>query len=155
LTVVERNEGKMRHELVSPDKPKVTVATYCGLFTLMMEVPTWQQEYTYDQDLAQFIPLKVGERIHVNATTKNSLNRATPAITIEMTVMGAESIRIGACDYPVFKIDSRTQLVGYRQRVVIRYYDPASMLTLRNVQTIPAAATASPQAIDTRIVKLE
>jgi len=58
LTAVERNQGKMRHELVSPDRPNVTVVTYYGLFTLMTEVPTSKEEYTYDQDLAQFIPLR-------------------------------------------------------------------------------------------------
>jgi len=133
LTVIERGSRQMRHELLSPDGRKTTVVTYRGLFTLTTALPTLTFEMTWHQDLTQFVPLQVGERIVADARSKSSTNKSLPGYTTVMAVIGVDSIRVGACDYPVFKIDVRGGLAdGSRQAVSTRYYDDPSMLTLQD-----------------------
>jgi hypothetical protein len=111
-------------------------------------------EYTYNQDLAQFMPLKVGEHVVVNASTKNSQNKPMPDLVIEMTVVGVESMSVGPCDYPVFKIEVRTQ-IGGQQATGFRYYHQSSMLTLRTVMSAPTTTNSTPILPEYRAVKLE
>ena len=81
--------------------------------------------------------------------------RVTATFT-DWSVIGIESVRVGECDYPVFKIDVRSQMGGSAQvRAVTHYYHQASMLTLRTVTTIPATAIAPAKIVERRAVKLE
>jgi hypothetical protein len=153
-TVLERSGGKLHHEMMAPGGQKASVVSYYGLFTLTSELPTVKIEYTYNQDLTQFMPLKVGERVMVNASTKNSQNKPMPDLAIEMTVVGVESMSIGPCDYPVFKIEVRTQ-IGGQQATGFRYYHQSSMLTLRTVMSTPATTNPAPILPEYRAVKLE
>jgi hypothetical protein len=74
----------------------------------------------------------------------------------DWSVIGIESVRVGECDYPVFKIDVRSQMGGSAQvRAVTHYYHQASMLTSRTVTTIPATAIAPAKIVERRAVKLE
>src|SRR5258708_510516 len=73
-TVIERSGGKLHHEMMAPGGQKASVVSYYGLFTLTSELPTVKIEYTYNQNLPQFMPLKVGNHLVVTATTKNSQN---------------------------------------------------------------------------------
>jgi hypothetical protein len=51
-------------------------------------------ESIWTQDLTQFVPLKVGERIVADASSKNAIDGATQDFKVEMKVTGVESIRI-------------------------------------------------------------
>ena len=78
------------------------------------------------------------------------------AMFTDWSVIGIESVRVGECNYPVFKIDVRSQMGGSAQvRAVTHYYHQASMLTLRTVTTIPATAIAPAKIVERRAVKLE
>jgi hypothetical protein len=82
--------------------------------------------------------------------------RVTATFT-DWSVIGIESVRVGECDYPVFKIDVRSQMGGgsAQVRAVTHYYHHASMLTLRTVTTIPATAIDPAKIVERRAVKLE
>jgi hypothetical protein len=82
--------------------------------------------------------------------------RVTATFT-DWSVIGIESVRVGECDYPVFKIDVRSQMGGgsAQVRAVTHYYHQASMLTLRTVTTIPATAIDPAKIVERRAVKLE
>jgi hypothetical protein len=74
----------------------------------------------------------------------------------DWSVIGIESVRVGECNYPVFKIDVRSQMGGAAQvRAVTHYYRQASMLTLRTLTTIPATVMAPAKIVERRAVKLE
>jgi hypothetical protein len=153
-TVLDRSGGKLHHEMMAPGGQKASVVSYFGLFTLTSESPMVKLEYTYNQDLAQFMPLKVGQHVVVNASAKNSQNKPMPDLAIEMTVLGVESMSIGPCNYPVFKIEVRTQ-IGGQQATGFRYYHQSSMLTLRTVMSTPATTSPAPISPEYRAVKLE
>jgi hypothetical protein len=156
VTVLDRGGGKVRLDVAFLDKAKTSTLTYYGLFTLITELPTVTAEFTWNQDLTQFVPLKVGQRIVADASIKNSLNKPVPGYATQMTVTGVESVRIGECEYPVFKIDVASQLSdGSLQAVGIRYYHQPSMLTLRTVLTFPAAAGAPARIVERRAVELQ
>jgi hypothetical protein len=156
VTVLDRSGGKLRYESASPDKTKMSILTYYGLFTLTAELPAGTSEFTWNQDLTQFVPLKVGQRIVADASIKYSPSKPVSGYTTQMTVTGVESVRVGECDYPVFKIDVESQQSdGGMQAVVVRYYHQPSMLTLRSVLTFPAAAGAPPRIVERRAVELK
>ena len=155
VTVLERSSGKLRYEVVSPGKVKASMLTY-GLFTLTSESPTVTFEFTWNQDLTQFMPLKVGQRIVADASLKSSLNKDVRSYATQMTVTEVESVRIGECEYPVFKIDVVSQQSdASAPSAIIRYYHEPSMLTLRTVLTIPATANAPSRIVDRRVVELK
>src|SRR5436305_3470157 len=153
VTVLERSGGKLRYEVAAPGKPKSSILTY-GLFTLKSELPTVTFEFTWNQDLTQFMSLKVGQRIVADASIKNSSNKPAASYATQMTVRGVESIRIGECEYPVFKIDVVSQQGDSSIQDIVRYYHEPSMLTLRSVVTFPATAGAPPRIVDRRVVEL-
>lgn len=157
LTVVDRSDGKMRQELVTPDGRKSNVLTRYGLFVLTSDSQLGKLEHSWNQDLTQFFPLKEGERILADATTRTSVNDAVLNFIYEMTVWRVETVRIGQCNYPVFKIDVRSQFRGGGQHTTaIYYYHQASMLTLRSViTTIPLTPNESAKTVERRAVKLE
>src|SRR4051812_38151457 len=67
VTVLERSGRKLRYEVAPPGKAKSTMLTY-GLFPLKSELPTVTFEFTWNQDLTQFMSLKVGQRIVADAS---------------------------------------------------------------------------------------
>jgi hypothetical protein len=155
VTVLDRSGGKMRYEWASPGQAKSSMLTY-GPFTLTSELPTVTFEFTWNQDLTQFMPLQVGQRIVADASIKNSLNKGVLGYATQMTVTGVESVRIGECEYPVLKIDAESQQSdGGMQAVVVRYYHQPSMLTLRSVLTFPATAGAPARTVERRAVELQ
>jgi hypothetical protein len=156
VTVLDRSGGKLRYDVASPDKAKISMLTYYGLFTLTAEFPTATSEFTWNQDLTQFLPLKVGQRIVADASIKYASNKPVSGYATQMTVTGVESVRIGECEYPVFKIEVASQQgdAGV-QGLIIRYYHQPSMLTLRTVLTIPAPAGAPARTVERRAVELQ
>jgi len=162
LTVVDRSGGKMYQEVMTPNGRKQYVVTYNGLFVLTSDVPTAKREQiakleqTWKQDLAQFFPLKVGEHILADASTTTSVTDAAMNFVTEMTVGGVETVQIGACDYPVLKIDVRTQFRGGPVGTATHYYHQASMLPLRSlITTIPTTPDAPVKIVERRAVKIE
>jgi hypothetical protein len=162
LTVVDRSGGKMYQVVTTADGRKLYAVTYNGLFVLTSDVPTAKREQTakleqtWNQDLSQFFPLKVGERILADATTKTSVTDAVMNFISEMTVGNVETVHVGECDYPVLKIDVRTQFRGGPVGTATHYYHQASMLPLRSViTTIPTTPDAPPKTVERRAVKLE
>jgi hypothetical protein len=164
LTVVDRSDGKVHHEVMIPNGRKFDVVEYQGLFMLTSDAPTGKErdqtgtlEQSWNQDLTQFFPLKVGEHILADAATKTSANDAVTNLIIEMTVWSVETVHIGECDYPVFKIDVRNQFRGGGPLgFSTRYYHQASMLTLRSVtRTIQATPYTPAKIVERRAVKIE
>lgn len=156
VTVIDRNGGKVTEDSLTANGHKTNIVTLYGLFTLTFDSPNMKIENTWNQDLAKFVPLKVGERISADAAVKNPAYSAVAPVFVDMSVMGVESISVGECDYPVFKIDVRSQIGGGAQvAVVTHYYHEASMLMLRTVTTIPATAVAPAKIVERRAVKLE
>jgi hypothetical protein len=160
LTVVDRSDGKMHQRGLSADGQTSDVVTYRGLFPLTSNLPPSRIEYTWKKDLASFFPFKVGEKISANAIPKIAdVALPTPYYVVEhvteMSVMGIESVRIGECDYPVFKINLLRPGGGRGSGAVTSYYHQASMLTLRAVTTIPATSSIPAKTVDRRAVKLE
>src|SRR5262245_58215701 len=150
LTVIARNDGKMQHETATPDGSKVTMLTYGGLFTLRAETPTVTLDYRWNQDLAQYFPLKVGQRIAADAVAKNSADTTTASYVTEMNVLGIETIPVASCNYSVFRVETRAKL-GTQQGVSTKYYHADSMFTLRNVMRVPN----SPTLLDDPVVRLQ
>jgi hypothetical protein len=75
---------------------------------------------------------------------------------VEMTVWSVETIHIGACDYPVLRIDNRHQFSDLPVSTTTNYYHQASMMTLRSViEIIPPTPDAPPKKVERRAVKLE
>ncbi len=161
LTVVNRSGGKMYQEVTTADGRKLYAVTYNGLFVLTSDVPTAKREQTakleqtWKQDLTQFFPLKVGERILADATTKTSVNDAAMNFITEMAVGSVETVDIGPCDYPVLKIDVRTQFRGGPVGTATHYYHQPSMLPLRSVITTIATPNAPSRIVERRAVKIE
>jgi hypothetical protein len=163
LTVVDRSGGKVYQQVTRPDGRKFNMVSYQGLFVLTSDLPTAKPEQigkleqTWNQDLTQFFPLKVGEHILADATTKTSVNDAVMNFITEMTVGSVETLHIGECDYPVFKIEVSTQIRGDGPpRATTQYYHQGSMLSLRSVlTTIPATPLDQPKTVERRAVKLE
>ena len=157
MTVVDRNDGKVHEQRRTSDGKKSDVVTYRGLFLLSFNLPTSRINYNWKQDLPSFFPLKVDQSILADADPRPdpAPNYPTYAVmySVDMSVIGTDSIRIGACDYPVLKIYLRR--AGQSMRPATLYYDPASMLTLRSVIEMPATENAPAQVIDRRAVKLE
>jgi hypothetical protein len=164
LIVVDRSDGKVHQQVMMANGRKFDVVDYQGLFVLTSDVPTGKEpdqtaklEQTWNQDLTQFFPLKAGERILADASTRTSVNDDVMKSITEMTVWSVETVHIGECDYPVFKIDVRNQFSGGGPQVAsTRYYHQASMLTLRRVSTtIPATPNAASKVVERRAVKIE
>jgi len=163
VTVVDRSDGKMHQEFVTANGRKLDVVDYQGLFVLTSDVPTGKEpdqtaklEQTWNQDLTQFFPLKVGEHILADATNRNSKTSDVLNFVFEMTVWSIETIHIGTCDYPVLKIDIRSQFRGGPVGALTRYYHQASMLTLKSVSTInPPTPFDPPKKVERRAVKVE
>ncbi len=150
-TVLERSEAWLRYETLSRTGAMTTVTSYRGLFTLTTDNPILSSEFAWKQDLSQFVPLKVGQRIVADAIGKTSKSSQTGVVSKDMKVVGMVTIWIGACEYPVFQLEEELQLVGRRDKVVHYYHEP-SMLTLKTVITIGS----SPPKTDVRqIVKFE
>src|SRR5258708_3951431 len=84
VTVLDRSGGKLRYDVASPGKAKSSMLTY-GLFTLTAELPAGTSEFTWNQDLTQFMPLKVGQRIVADASIKNSSNKDVLSYATQMT----------------------------------------------------------------------
>ena len=158
VNVIDRSGDKISLESLTPSGTKSNLVSQYGLFTLTFDSPNLKLENIWNQDLARFIPLKVGDRISADAAAKNpAANSAlSAAVFLDLSVMGVENIRVGECDYPVFKIDFRSQIGGGPQvATVTHYYHEASMLMLRTVTTIPATAVAPTKIVDRRAMKLE
>jgi hypothetical protein len=93
LTVIDRSAGKVHQEVTTANGRKFDAVDYQGLFVLTSDVPTGKErgqtgklKQNWNQDLTQFFPLKVGEHILADGTTKNSVNDTVMNSLIEMTV---------------------------------------------------------------------
>jgi hypothetical protein len=154
LNVVDRGGGKMHQEGLTANGQKSDAVTCRGLFLLAFGSPPARIEHVWNQDLASFFPIKVNDKISADATPKIadvSLGPGYYAVGyfIDMSVMGIESVRIGECDYPVFKIDLHWRRGG-GPGAATYYYHQASMLTLRIVTMAPATAIAPALAMSAR-----
>lgn len=159
VQTVERNGPNLRSEFTLPNGHKSIVVTYGGLFTLSLEAPIGSiaVKYRWQQDLTHFLPLRPGEKIAAEAALTDGADRSAGSFAVEMTVVGTELYRVGACDYPVFKIDVHNRFTGgdgYPSDGV-RYYHAASMLGLKSLFTAPATATAPAKVVEQHVVKLE
>ena len=156
ITVLDRVGDKLRAETMLPDGRKSNGSAYRGLFTLMRELPTTTVEFKWNQDLAHFFPLKVGEHIVADATVLLPANRAAGRYDTEISVVAEEKVRIGSCDYPVFKIEVSARLdQGAMSGKAIHYYHAASMLNLMSIVPTPATATMPSKAVERHAVRIE
>jgi len=154
LNVIERGDGKLRYETTGRHRT-VTELTYGGLFTLTTTAGTTPtSEYAWNQELAKFFPLKVGDRIVADAAVRNPVNGGEYREAVQMNVVGLESLRVAECDYPVFKIETRID-IGAMQIVGTAYYHEMSMMVLRFRATAQASPDHPPEPVDNPVVKLE
>lgn len=156
IAVVDRLGDKLRTETTLPDGRKSAGSAYRGLFVLMRELPTMTAEYRWNQDLAQFFPLKVGKRIVADAGVSVTANKLTAKYATEMAVVAEETVRIGGCDYPVLKIEISSRLDdGAMSSKAVQYYHAASMLNLRSIIPTPPTATVPSRLVERRAVRID
>jgi hypothetical protein len=160
LTVLDRLGGELRSETTLPDGKKTRGSAYRGLFVSMRELPTMTAEYSWNQDLARFFPLKIGDHIVADATVLLPGKKAVGTYFTEMSVVAEEMLRVGSCDYPVLKTEMSSRLdLGDTKGVAsgkgFHYYHAASMLTLRSIIPIPATATTPSRIVEWRAIRLE
>ena len=110
ISVLDRVGGRFRTVTTLPDGRKSEGNAYRGLFVSTRELPTTTIEYRWNQDLARFFPLKVGQHIVADATVVLPGNKAAGKYATEMSVVAEEMVRIGSCDYPVVKIEATARL---------------------------------------------
>jgi hypothetical protein len=156
VAVIERRGDMLRIETTLPDGRKSAGSSYRGLFLLTRELPTGTFEFGWNRDLAQFFPLQVGEQIVAEASVSLSPNRGTGSYDAEMSVVAEETIRIGNCDYPVFKIEVPRRLDdGTLSGTGVQYYHAASMLVLKSLTPTPATATTPAKTVERRAIRVE
>jgi hypothetical protein len=157
VAVIERSGDTLRLETTLPDGRKSAGSSYRGLFLLTRELPTGGTfEFRWNRDLAQFFPLRVGEQIVAEAMVSLSPNRGTGSYDAEMSVVAEETIRIGNCDYPVFKIEVPRRLSdGTLSGKGVQYYHAASMLTLKSLNPTPATETMPAKTVERRAIRVE
>lgn len=156
IAVLDRVGGRFRTVTTLPDGRKSEGSAYRGLFVSTRELPTTRVEYRWNQDLARFFPLKVGQHIVADATVVLPGNTAAGKYATEMSVVAEETVRIGGCDYPVFKVEASARL---DQQVMsgkaTHYYHAASMFTLKSIIPTPATATKPSKMIERHVIRIE
>jgi hypothetical protein len=155
IAVVDRLGDKLRTVMTLPDGRRSSGSAFRGLFVLTRELPTMTTELSWNQDLAHFFPLKVGEHIVADATVTLPSNRAGKYST-EMSVVGEEVVRIGSCDYPVLRIEVSSRFDQTPIAVKgLYYFHAASMLTLRSVIPTPATPTTPSRDVERYAIRIE
>ena len=71
----------------------------------------------------------------------------TPA-TAPIKIMSRETINVGGCDFPVFKIETRLSIDGKNANQVVKYLHAASMLTFRTIIEVPTVANQPARTIE-------
>ena len=151
IVALERTKDNLRSEAKLSDGRKTDGSTYQGLFPLTRQVPSGTLRFNWTPDLAQFFPLKVGTHIVADASVLLPGNNRARTYATEMSVLAEETLRIGGCDYPVFKIEVSSRLdQGFVSDKAIHYHHAASMLTLRTL-----TPTTPPEVVERRAIRIE
>jgi|KBSMisStaDraftv2_1062788.scaffolds.fasta_scaffold187342_2 hypothetical protein len=156
IAVLDRVGDKLRTETTLPDGRKSNGSAYRGLFVLIRELPTTTVEFNWNQDLAHFFPLKVGEHIVADAMALLPTNKAAGRYFTEMSVVAQEIVRIGSCDYPVLKIEVSSRFdQGAISGKATHYYHTASMLNLKSIIPTLATTTMPSKAVERHAIRIE
>lgn len=153
VDILERSAQSIRYtSKSSPTAAPIELSAYGGLFTLYAQTPTTRFAFDWQDDLSKLFPLRVGQKASVKADIKGDPPRV---FAISFEVVGAETVRIGACDYPVLKVVQTSGDVGKATVTINRYVNPDSQLTLRTERVIPATATEPAKTITNQMIALE
>lgn len=156
IAVLDRAGDSLRTETTLPDGRKSNGSAYRGLFVLTRELPATTVEFNWNQDLAHFFPLKVGEHIVADAAVLLPANKTTGRYATEMSVVAEEIVRVGSCDYPVLKIEVSSRLdQGAVVGKATHYYHAASMLNLKSIIPTLATATVPSKAVERHAIRVE
>jgi len=151
ITALDRGKDNLRSEATLADGRKANGSTHQGLFPLTRQIPSGTLTFDWKQNLAQFFPLKVGEHIVADATVVLPANQPARTYATEMSVLAEETLRVGSCDYPVFKIEISSSLDrAIISDKAIHYFHAPSMLTLRTL-----TPTTPPEVVERRAVRIE
>jgi hypothetical protein len=153
VEVLERTAQSLRYKIKStPTANSVEMRTFGGIFTLYSNFGSMRFEFEWQDDLAKAFPLRVGQKV---SATANILSDTTRVFVMSIEVVAAETVRIGACDYPVLKIVQTSGDVGKGMATLTRFFNPDSLLTLRTERVVPATATDPAKTVANQIVTLE
>jgi hypothetical protein len=153
VDVLERTPQSLRYKTKStPTSKPVELKTFGGIFTLYADTGTTRFEFDWQDDLAKAFPLRVGQKV---SATANILSDTTRVFAMSIEVMAAETLRIGACEYPVLKIVQTSGDVGKSTATLTRYFNPDSLLTLRTERSVPATTTEPAKIVSNQIMTLE
>jgi hypothetical protein len=153
VEILERTAHALHYRSRSqPTSVPIELKNHGGLFTLFSAPGTLRFQFNWREDLSTLFPLKVGQKSSATADIEGNPPRA---FTSSIEVVAAETLRIGACDYPVLKIIQTSGDVGKGTVSITRYLNPDSMMTLRTERAVPATATEPAKIVANQMVTLE
>lgn len=153
VEVLARSGQTLRyHSKATPTSKPLEIETFGGIFTLYADVGVTRFEFDWRDDLTKVLPLRVGQQATATADVKGNPPRQ---FALSIKVVAVDTIRIGACDYPVLKIVQTSGDVGKATVTINRFLNLDSLLTLRTERTVPATTTEPEKLITNQIVELE
>lgn len=153
-TVTERVNGTLSYRMTSPSGGTTEMRAKAGLFPLSSLANGVTTSFEWQKPLPAASDLSVGFSFESQSTLKSGTGEPR-TMTSKLTVLDAETISLGGCDYPVLKVLQENRFGQTTPSLVTRYLHVPSMLTLRTIIGAPVRPGVQPKTIEHHITSLD
>lgn len=153
-TVLERTSDTLSYRMAAPSGGTTEMRAKAGLFPLVSQANGATTTFEWRPEPPALASLQVGQTIESTATLKSGSGEPR-VMTSKLTVLAAEAVTVGECEYPVLKVAQENRFGQASPSLVTRYLHVPSMLTLRTIIGTPVRPGAEPRTIEHRITSLD